>query len=220
MVYPKNRNSQARRLTHEEFLTRLWKVKRKEDFEVLEMYTLQQTKMKFLHKKCGNIFLATPNNMCKKNYGGCPICGNDSRVKTKRNSSSVNMNTILKKIDELYPNKEYKIDIDKSTYTNNKTPSIFLTCSKCNITFPISYVNLCKSKGCPICNKLLRQESKNIKKIKDYLTLNNIKYTCEYSFQDCKNKRILYLKISKISTLTSQKKSKRRAITLTIGEDA
>lgn len=196
MAYPKNRNSQSRRLTHEEFLDRLWRVKCKDDFEVLENYTLQQTPMKFLHKKCGNLFLATPNNMCKENYGGCPICGNNSRIKTKRDNSTVDMSIVLKKIDELYPNNEYKIDINKSTYTNNKVPSLFLICSKCSNTFPISYVNLCKGKGCPICNKLLRQESRNIKKIKEYLTLNNIEYECEYSFQNCKNERILKFDIA------------------------
>lgn len=188
--------NRLRRLNHEEFLARLWNVKSSDEFEVLDKYTLQQVPMRFLHKKCGKEFLATPNNMCKSTYGGCPTCGQIKRTLTKRDRGGVNMDVVVNKTKELYPNGEYVVDILKSKYINNKEKTIFLECSKCGNIFPISYVNLCKYRGCPTCNKILKQESINIKRIKRYLNENNIPFTCERSFSDCKNKRSLKFDIS------------------------
>ena len=80
---------------------------------------------------------------------------------------------------------------EKSKYINNKESSLILKCSKCGYEFPISLVNLRQKRGCPICNKLKRQESKNVKKIKDYLISSDINFITEYKISDCKNKREL-----------------------------
>jgi len=190
-MYPKNRDSSSRRLTHAEFLNRLYKVKTKDEFTVIGTYVLQQVPIEFVHNTCGTHFMATPNNMCKENYGGCPKCSIIKRRNSKRAASPINIDIVENTIQELYPNKEYTLVKEKTVYINNKEKTIFLKCSTCDFKFPISLVNLRKKRGCPICNKILRQESRNVKKIKEFLKLKNVNFETEYKIPECRNERVL-----------------------------
>lgn len=189
--YPKNRNSKSRRLTNSEFLNKLYLVKNKNEFTVLDEYVTSQVSIRFLHIPCNTIFYATPNNMLKSSYGGCPICGKEKRKNTKRYMSNNNLKSVMNEVNKIYPNFEYILLIKKSEYINNKKPSLILKCSRCENEFPISLVNLRKKRGCPICNKLKRQESMNVKRIKNYLISSNINFITEYKLSDCRNKREL-----------------------------
>lgn len=187
-MYPKNRNSQSRRLTNEQFLEKMKIIK--PDFEVLEKYILHQVKIKFRHKVCGTIFSATPNNMLHKNYGGCPVCGQENRTKTKRLKSNINFDIIDKKVHEVY-NDKYLFIREKSEYINNKKKTIILKCSECLEEFSISYVNLCKGRGCPFCDKYHRADSKGVKEIIRVLNEENITFVREWKDENCKNVRTL-----------------------------
>lgn len=189
--YPKNRDSSALRLTHEEFLEKLWKVKDKNEYIVHDRYILSQTKMKFTHIPCGTEFMNKPNIMLRENHIGCPICSQVRRANTKREKGGVNLDVIKNKVKELYPNDEYILNEEKTIYKNNKEPSIYLECSRCGLIFGLSYVNLCHGRGCPWCNKQSRQESKNVKKIKDFLNEENIEFETEFKIEACKRERVL-----------------------------
>lgn len=189
--YPKNRDSSKLRLTHDEFLEKLWKVKDKEEYIVHDKYILSQTKLKFTHIPCGTIFYARPNIMLRSGHCGCPKCSQIKRRNTKRLNGGVNIEVVKNKVLELYPDSEYTFRMDLSEYKNNKEPSIYLECSKCGLVFNLSYVNLCHGRGCPWCNKQSRQESKNVKKIKIVLQENNIDYLTEYKIDSCRNERVL-----------------------------
>jgi len=188
--YPKNRNSKSRRLTNEEFIKKLFEVKSKDEYEVLEEYTLSQIPIKFRHN-CGREFLAKPNIMLRKNHCGCPDCSIIKRRNTKRKESHNNLNVIEQDVKRLYQNNEYSFVKEKSIYINNKEKTLYLKCNRCGFEFPISLVNLRKERGCPICNKIKRQESKNVLKIKNYLIELNIDFTLEYKDSRCKNIRTL-----------------------------
>lgn len=191
MNYPKNRNNEKRRLSHKEFLDKLYLVKDKNEYGVLSKYVLSREKMKFIHIPCGTKFECTPNCMLRKHHCPCPKCGQLKRTNTKRVNSSVNIETISSKVQELYPDEYYTLVLEKTKYINNKKKTICLRCSRCGGEFYISYVNLCKKRGCPVCNKINRQESKNVKLIKEFLTENNIPYKLEYKIDDCRNIRVL-----------------------------
>jgi len=181
-----------KKLTHDEFLERLWEVKDKNEYLVQSTYELSRLKMKFKHIPCGTEFECRPNIMLRKNgHCGCPICSQIKRTTTKRKNSEISIDIIKNKVKELYPNKEYIFREDLTTYINNKEPSIYLECSKCGLVFNLSYVNLCHERGCPWCNKQSKQESKNVKKIKDFLNENNIIFETEYKIPECKNDRVL-----------------------------
>ena len=189
--YPKNRNSESRRLANDEFLKKFYSIRDKNEFTVIDPYITSQKPIRFIHNSCKTVFYASPNNMLKTTYGGCPVCGRIKRRNTKRNNSLNNLDSIEREIKTIYPNFEYIFIKEKSTYINNKEPTLILKCNKCENEFKISLVNLRQKRGCPICNKIKQQESKNVKKIKNFLNSQNIEYLVEYKIDSCKNKRTL-----------------------------
>lgn len=68
----------------------------------------------------------------------------------------------------------------------NACSSLEVICPKGHFTNTITWHNFKKGQGCKICN-----ESKGEKKIAEVLDKNNIKYTREYRFEDCKDKYTL-----------------------------
>lgn len=172
----------------EKFVKRMKEIK--PDFKVLEDWNGSQTKIKFLHKKCGTTFEATPNNMLKESYGGCPKCA----IEKRKNGPYIKglkktIKDVKEKIKELYPNGEYTL-LEKE-YVNNKVP-MKVRCNKCGYIFKISYVNLCKGKGCKYCNALNKYESKGTKIIEKYLEKYSLSYKREVTFKNCKLERNLY----------------------------
>lgn len=126
-----------------------------------------QTKILFNKKDCHHKpFLATPNNMLHKDYGGCPECGAIKRKNTKRKKYGVGIKEAERRVKKLYPDGLYVLKKGQ-TYINNKTHLIMI-CGRCGNEFPISLVNIEKGKGCPICNKIIPQESRAVKKIKNF----------------------------------------------------
>jgi rubrerythrin len=178
-------------LTHEEFLERLWKVKSNKEFEVIEKYINQQTPIMFKHLLCNNLFKATPNNMTKKDYGGCPICGHKKRVATKLKDGGVNIDEFERRVKEKYPDGLYKLKKNQ-IYKNNKE-KLILICSKCNNEFGISPVNFYKGRGCPICNRVSSIfNSKGVNRIYNWLIDNNISFEREKSLPNLKLTKPLF----------------------------
>ena len=178
----------SRKLTHEEFLSKLFSVK-SDDFTVLGTYHGAQEKIEFKHNLCGTVFSATPNNMLKQSYGGCPICGHTNRVYSKRLAGFKSLDEIERVVKERYGN-DYRIIREKSKYVNNKMSTIFLKCNKCNHEFPISYVNILSKKGCPECFKH-STKSKPVLLIEKILQENKFNFGEEFKINECKNIRPL-----------------------------
>lgn len=187
----KLKNSNKNRIkTHEAFVERIAEIK--PDIEILGKWNGSQKSIEFLHKKCNNKFFATPNNMLKETYGGCPEC---AKIKRKNSKYLTNLTGTIEKFEnklkELYPNDEY-ILIGKE-YINNKVP-VEIKCTKCGYVFGISYVNLCKGKGCKYCNNIKNRKynSKGTILIEEALNKFNIPFEREVTFKGCKNIKQLY----------------------------
>jgi Zn finger protein HypA/HybF involved in hydrogenase expression len=185
-----NKTGSKPRLTNEEFLKKLKIVK--PNYEALEPYVKSQVKIKFNCKTCDHEpFYATPNNMLKESYGGCPDCGNKSRRDTKRTKSGIGIKNLEKRIIEKYPDGLYRL-VEGQKYTNNKE-SYWIHCNKCKENFKISPVNLLRKdrpRGCPTCNSI-RNDSRGVKTIIAFLEKYNLDYTREVTFPNCEYKRPL-----------------------------
>ena len=110
---------------------------------------------------------------------GCPIC-NPTHKKSE--------NEILKIIKKKCKERNYTfLNFVNGTYKNNKS-KLLLKCQK-NHIFEIRYANFVGTlnRGCSKC-----RDSKNEILISNYLTNNNIKFERQKTFDDCKNKRLLY----------------------------
>lgn len=172
----------------EKFIVKMKEIK--PNIDVLEDWKGSQNKISFKCKKCNTIFGATPNNMLKLDYGGCPTCAKEKRMNSNYiKNLTKSIKDVKEKIKELYPNNEYTL-LEKK-YINNKTP-MKIKCNKCNKIFMISYVNLCKGKGCKYCNSINKYESKGTRLIEKYLNKYKLNYKREVCFNECKNIRNLY----------------------------
>ena len=106
----------------------------------------------------------------------------------KRTANYKSFDKIEEKFNFVYDKNMYELNRDLTKdYINSKENTISLHCKRCGLDFYISYVNMSAGKGCNFCNRVKRQESKNIKLIKEYLSKKNINFTTEYIFEDCKN---------------------------------
>jgi len=142
--------------TPDKFIERMKIIK--PDIVVLENWNGSQTKIKFFCKRCNKEFYQTPNNMLKTDKYGCSNCAKTSRLNSDYlKKLTLDINTVKNKLNELYPDNRYTL-LD-TVYINNKHP-MKMHCNKCNNDFSISYVNLCKGKGCP--NHSNKYNSKNV----------------------------------------------------------
>lgn len=139
---------------------------------VLGNYINSQTKIDVKCKDCGYEWKATPNALLKSK--SCPKCYGRIRRTTEE---------FEKILQEKHPYisvvEDYK----------NKSTNIRCYCSRCGQFFykiPSSVIR--QDAGCPICNN---RKSRGEKAISDWLNKNNIKYTKDYSFPDCKDIHIL-----------------------------
>lgn len=176
----------SKKLTHNEFMDRFIELGQDKYFEVLSRYTTSREKMTFKCKKCNHVFTCTANNMTKKeNTYGCPNCAKDKRLNSEYlKKLTGNITKVENKIKELYPDGEYSLI--STEYINNKTP-LSVKCNNCGYEFKISYVNICKGKGCKYCNQPSKHNSKGTKKIRKYLEDNNYIFEEEYIIEECKN---------------------------------
>ena len=122
----------------------------------------------------GYVWNASPGNILKG--CGCPKCGIESRkiLRTKSHNDYIaevfNINPNVEVVD-LYVDAETKIR------------------HRCKIDGHEWYVlpsNILSGHGCPICNS-----SRGERNVTNYLDSHHIDYIPQYTFNDCKNKRLL-----------------------------
>lgn len=144
-------------------------------FEVLSEYINNETKVKLLCKKCGNVIYKRPAKMTSKTHEGCYICSGKNHFKTKE--------TLQIEVDIKFPNT-YEII---GEYIKARQP---LTVKRipCGHIYDISPDNLLRGKGCPKCT--IRQ-SHYMDIVEAYFEKRNISYVKEKRFPDCIHIRAL-----------------------------
>lgn len=140
------------------------------DIVVLGEYRSSKAKVQLKCIICDNEWSATPNSSLEGR--GCPYCAGLMK-KTH--------NQFVKEMKSKHPQIEVL-----GTYENNKT-KVKCKCMKCGQEFssqPHSMLNAWR--GCPRCSISIGEKS-----IRSWLIENNIEYIQEYSFSDCRDKRVL-----------------------------
>lgn len=158
--------------TNEQYIKELQEVNK--DIIVLENYIDIRTPI--LHKciKHNVTWKASPGNVLKG--CGCRKCGGDKNK------------ILFAKTHEEYVSELKLLNnniIVLGTYINNSTPILH----KCLIDgneWSAAPSWILSGTGCPQCN-----ESKGEKKIREWLVKNNIMYTTQETFNDCKDKLLL-----------------------------
>ena len=118
--------------THKEFVQELKELT--SEIEVIEEYKNSKEKIKFLCKKCNNIWMAQPNNILNGNK--CPKCyGTPKKTHEK----------FLEEIKE----RNYKIEVLEK-YIDAKT-KIKYKCDICNNIWEATPNQILRGSGCPKC---------------------------------------------------------------------
>lgn len=137
---------------------------------VLDEYKNSKTKIKLRCSVCNGEWEATPNSLLMGR--GCPYCAGLARKTHER---------FVSEMKSKHPDI-----VIIGAYKNNKT-TVEYRCSKCGETFqgkPNSMLNAWR--GCPRCAVSVGEKS-----IRSWLNENNIRYIQEYTFDDCRDKRVL-----------------------------
>ena len=192
--------SKSDKLTHDEFVEKL--KNHAEYIEVIGKYINNKTPILVRNKITGKEHTVRPDTIFNTKE---PFKTENRKIRetalteearlkiitTTPQKHNKTLDDINKKLKERDVDNLYELNFEATKYINNKMSTIVLKCLRCDNEFNISYVNLCAGKGCPICNKLARQESKNVKKIKLILEKYSIPYETEYKINECKHERVL-----------------------------
>lgn len=110
------------------------------NFELIGDYITNSTRVKILHKECGQVFEILPYNFLYSKK--CPLC-------YKKQTTVKSHDTFIKEITKKYGN-EYEI---LDTYINSHT-HLLVRHMNCGFEWKISPTNLLRGYGCPICGML------------------------------------------------------------------
>lgn len=153
--------------TQDKYINELPKVN--PNIEVVGQYVNAKTPILHRCKIDGYKWMVSPDSILRGT--GCPVC---SGVKKKTHEEYVaEMKSINPDIDVL------------ECYINALTPILH----KCLIDgheWEITPHDVLQGKGCPICNCSLGE-----RKVKSYLNDHNIKFIPQYTFDDCRNVKVL-----------------------------
>ena len=153
------------------------------DYELLsskdEYIGLNNTKIFYKCKKHGE-----KNSLaCNIIYGhGCDECARELTSNIQKNS----IDKIIETIESINNNKL----LNPEDYISSHEKNLKVLCGCCNKNiFTVSYVNY--KNGTNRCLDCSRSMSKNEKRIKDFLSSQNINFIQEKTFKDCKDKKVL-----------------------------
>lgn len=139
--------SGKKKKTTQQFKEELYK-KYGDEYEILGEYINSKTKIKILHKKCGNINEVTPN--CILRYGGCKKCSHNYMKSTEE---------FKKQVSDL----EGKNYIVLGEYTGNKQ-KIEIKHEACGKKYYVTPIRFIKGDRCPYCSSSGKRTEEDIKK--------------------------------------------------------
>lgn len=168
--------------TIEDIIEKLFEETKGEYTLISKKYINNESPLKMKHSKCGKIFITTYTRFFNYKKSRCPHCHNESK---KIKMTPEEYRDLVEKI---YGN-EYSI-LEDYKY---KTYKLLTRHNICGHEWKIDpYHFIDERNGCPVCNKIAREESKYIKIIKEILDENNINYKREYKlFKNPKTNRYL-----------------------------
>lgn len=146
------------------------------EYSLINDYLDSKTHVLMRHNNCGTEWNILPSNFLKGH--ACPNCSLIKRANDQRKPSHV----FIKQVEEI-GNSEY---IVLEEYINNKTKIKFRHIP-CGNVVSISPANFLRGRGCYYCSS-----SNGERKIFNFLKNNNLDFTQEYCFDDCKYKNVLW----------------------------
>lgn len=157
--------------THEEFIDRVYELVG-DEYEVLGEYINNKTKIKMLHKTCGNEYDVTPSKFT--NVGRrCPKCKGGVR-KTHEE--------FMRDFNEIFGDDYTVLGEYKSAFTFIK-----MRHNVCGLEYEARPSNITnEGNGCPVC-----KSSRGEREISAWLIENSVEFIPQYKFADCMRKRRL-----------------------------
>lgn len=156
--------------TTEQFKNEVYKLVGNE-YRVLSDYKTAKAKIKMIHDDCGYIYYVRPDNFL--NGTRCPYCFGNIKKTTKE---------FTKEVYDLVGD-EYEV---LGNYINSDEP-IMMKHNLCGQMWEVRpYHFIGNSSRCPYCF-----ESKGEQKVKKYLENNNIYFTIQEKFDNCRNIKLL-----------------------------
>jgi len=111
------------------------------DYELLteeKDYKNCETKLEYIHRKCGNKHLITWGDF--KQGKGCPVCGTEKRAKKRRK--------YFPEIKETIENRDYTLLTKEEDYKNNKQ-KLECICNKCGNKYFVRWNSFQQGYNCP-----------------------------------------------------------------------
>lgn len=137
---------------------------------VIGQYVNKDTAIKHMCKIDGHIWNAAPNNILRGE--GCPACANHVR---RTHSAYVS------DVKSIHP------DIDVIGVFVDTQTKVLHKCKKDGFEWNAIPNNILRGSGCPVCN-----QSRGERCIASYLTVNNIDFVPQKTFDECKNIKCLH----------------------------
>lgn len=145
-----------------------------DDYSVLTRYINKNEKILFSHLICGTKWYTQPNSFLQGSR--CPKCSLLGRTK-KSNK------TFLSQLLDIV-GKEY-CSLDDYTLSNKKIRFLH-NVDECGNIFEMTPNSFLSGQRCPKCSS-----SKGERMIYNFLSDNQISFYSEFTFSDCKNKKVL-----------------------------
>lgn len=161
-------------LTHNDFVNQMKEINSNIEFE--STYVNDCTKIKCHCLICDNRWKNTLTHL--KIGEDCPIC---SKLRCSKNLART-----MKDFKEQLKQINNNIKILSKKYINGKT-KVKCECLTCGHKWEATPDNLLRGKDCPKCYKT----SKGERKIINWLDNNKINYEIQYTFNNCRDKRVL-----------------------------
>jgi hypothetical protein len=162
------------RKTHDEFMIEVIN-QHGDNFEIIDKYKNNKTKLRAVHKICGNEIIISPKGLIKSKIG-CHLCSR----KLQRNKPRLTNEEFVAKFYTNTKRQSFEL-LSKYTNSREKVKVRHITCG--TIFYATGNNLLTKNSGCPKC-----KESKGESLIAEYLTINRIPFEREVSFEGCEYK--------------------------------
>jgi cytochrome c-type biogenesis protein CcmH/NrfF len=169
------RISNSKRKTHDQFIKEVFELVGNE-YTVLTKYTRSRDSVKMKHNICNHEWFVEANSFLVTG-SRCPECAKKIIGDKNRKSHE----KFVQEVYELVGTDYSVIGIYQSDNENIK-----IIHNICEFEYKVKPSNFLQGSRCPHC-----KSSKGEKKIKEYLSNNNIKFEPQYRFSDCKDRYTL-----------------------------
>lgn len=173
-------NHSTKRVTEKDFIERI-KNETGNEYSYISGFKNTHSKCLLVHNKCKNKFEVTPHMFLGAKKSRCPHCANKNRGKY-----AIKENYLENLLKERFDGNEYKW---LEEYKNNNKIKHGIE-HNCGFKYKVRPNDFQQGYGCPVCSKT-NINSKGERKIRSILDSLDVEYFKEYTFEDCRYKRLL-----------------------------